>query len=95
MDIKTFRKYRDKYLETDVLLLADAFENYRKLGLREFGLDPAWNFIVPGQTWDAMLKCVKTKLELFTDPNMSNFVEMGIRGSVSMVSTRYAKANNK
>ena len=33
-------------------------------------------------------------LQLITDENMYNFVENSIRGGISMISIRYARANN-
>ena len=93
-DCKTLGDYHDLYVKTDVALLADVFENFRKLCLQQYGLDPAHYFTSPGLSWDALLKKTGVELELFTDLEMHLFVERGIRGGISMVSKRYAKANN-
>ena len=93
-ECKTLGDYHDLYVKTDVALLADVFENFRKLCLEQYGLDPAHYFTSPGLSWDALLKKTGVELELFTDLEMHMFVERGIRGGISMVSKRYAKANN-
>ncbi|PKB95476.1 hypothetical protein RhiirA5_385992 [Rhizophagus irregularis] len=41
---KTFEDYHMLYLKTDVLILADAFQNFRTVMIDAFGLDPA-NYI--------------------------------------------------
>ena len=46
--MKKCSEYHNKYLETDVLLLADTFENFRKVKIEYFGLDAAWLFAKPG-----------------------------------------------
>ena len=83
------------YNELDVLLLADVFENFRDEGLKQYDLDPAHYYTAPGLGWDASLKVTDVKLELLSDTDMLLMVGWGIRGGVSMVSNRYAKANNK
>ena len=91
---KTLGDYHDLYLKTDVNLLADVFENFRNICLKQYKLDPANYYTSPGLSWDALLKMTHVELELLTDYNMYLMVEKGLRGGISMVSNRYAKANN-
>ena len=93
-ECETLGDYHDLYLKTDVLLLADIFENFRKTCLKHYGLDPAHYYTSPGLSWDALLKLTGIKLEPFTDSNMYLFIEKGMRGGISTEMQRYAKANN-
>ena len=81
-------------MKTDVLLLADIFERFRKTCLSYYVLDPAHYCTAPGLSWDAMLKMTGVSLELFTDPDMNLFIESGIRVGGSMISHKYSRANN-
>jgi hypothetical protein len=92
---KTFRDYHDLYNVSDVLLLADVFENFRDVCIKNYKLDPAWYYTSPGLAWDAMLKMTGVKLELLSDYEMLMMVKRGIRGGISTISHRYAHANNK
>ena len=92
---KTMRDYHNLYNQSDVLLLADVFENFRDVCLKNYKLDPAWYFTAPGLSWDALLKVTKVELELITDYDMLLMLQQGIRGGVSTISNRFAHANNK
>ena len=94
-DCETMRDYHDLYLKSDVLLLADVFENFRDVCLTKYELDPAWYYTAPGLAWDAALKKTKVELELLSDREMLDLFEKGTRGGVSSIMHRYAKANNK
>ena len=94
-NLKNMGQYHDLYLKSDILLLADVFENFRKTCLQYYKLDPCHYFTAPGLSWDAMLKMTDIKLELMTDIDMFQFIEKGMRGGVSYIAHRYGKANNK
>ena len=72
---KTPRDYSDLYCRTDVLLLADVFETFRKMCLRQYGLDPAHYLTSPGLSWDALLKKTGVELELLTDYDQHQMIE--------------------
>ncbi|KAK3748543.1 hypothetical protein QZH41_001377 [Actinostola sp. cb2023] len=91
---KTMGDYHDLYCRTDVLLLADIFEVFRKTCREHYKLDPAHYYTSPGLSWDALLRKTWIELELLTDYDMYLFIEKGLRGGISMVSKRHAKANN-
>ena len=93
--IKTMGEYDDIYLGSDVLLLAEVFESFRKTCLQYYKLDPCHYFTSLGLSWNAMLKMTNIKLELMTDIDMFQFIEKGMRGGVSYIANKYGKANNK
>ena len=93
--MKNKKDYHNLYNQVDVLLLADVFENFRNICIKNYKLDPAHYYTAPGLAWDAALKVTEIKLELLSDIDMLLMVEKGIRGGVSMISNRYGKANNK
>ena len=92
---KTIRDYHNLYLKSDVLLLADVFENFRATCLRHYNLDPAHYYTSPGLAWDTCLKETGQKLQLLHDYDMLMMFERGIRGGITHISKRYAEANNK
>lgn len=49
-NIKTLGEYSDLYLKTDVLLIADVFENFRNNCIQVYELDPAHYYTTTGFT---------------------------------------------
>ena len=93
--MKNTGDYHDHYLKKDVLQLANVFEKFIGTCLKYYGLDPCHYFSSPGLSWDAMLKMSGVKLEKISDIGKYLFIEKGLRGGISYIAKRYAKANNK
>ena len=93
-ECETMGDYHDVHLQLDVLLLTDFFEKFRKTCLSYYKFDPAHYYTTPGLAWDAALRMSKITLELITDVDIYNMIDTSIRGGVSMMLTRHAKANN-
>ena len=92
--MKSFREFHELYLKVDVYGLHDVFEYYRELSMKTYGLDPAHFIGLPSFTKAAGLKFTGVKLDDLTDVDMFMFCEKWKKGGVSVISHRYAKANN-
>ena len=95
LSIKNLGNYHDLYVQSDTLLLADVFENFRNKYIEIYELNPAHFLLAHGLAWQACLKKTEVKLELLTDNNMLLMIEKRIRGGICHAINRYAKANNK
>ena len=81
-EINNLGKYHDLYLKSDVLLLAGAFENFRRMHLQIYELDPAKFISAPGLVWQATLKKTQVKLDLITDTGTLLMIEKSIKGGI-------------
>ena len=71
------------------------FRSFFDTCLKFYGLNPCHYFSCPGLSRDAMLKMTGVKLEKIVHIDMYLFIEKGLRGGISYIAKRYAKANNK
>ena len=56
LELKNLGEYHDLYVQSDTLLLADVFENFRNMCIKVYELDPAHFLTAPGLAWQACLK---------------------------------------
>ena len=80
-------EYHDLYLKSDVVLLANVFENFREACQANYRLDPCHYVTSPGLAWDTMLRMTGINLDLITDIDMQLFIEKGMRGGISYCSS--------
>ena len=93
---KNLGDYHDIYLKTDVLLLTDIFETFRKLCYKYYELDPCNYISAPGLSWDAMIKITKQPLGMIHSDEVRLFLDRCKRGGIVQAGAkRYCKANNK
>ena len=95
LKLKNLGDYHDLYVQSDTLLIADVFENFRNKCIEIYELDLAHFLSTPGLGWQACLKKTGVELELLTDIDMLLMIEKGTRGGICQATHRYAKANNK
>ena len=65
--LKNLGDYHDLYVQSDTLLLADVFENFRNKCIEIYELDSAHFLFAPGLAWQACLKKTEIELELLTN----------------------------
>ena len=94
-EINNLGEHHDLYVQSDTLLVADVFENFRNMCLEIYKLDPAKFLSATGLAWQAALKKTNIKLDLLTDIDVLLMVEEGIRGGICHSIYQYAKASNK
>ena len=92
-DCKNLGEYQDIYLTTDVLLLSDVWETFRKMSMKYYELDPSHYISAPSLSWDAMMKYTGVDIELFTEGEMDkyDFVEKAKRDGITMACQRFFK----
>ena len=93
--LENLGNYHDLCVQSDTLLLADVFNNFRDMCIKEYELDSAHFLSLPGLAWQTCLKKTNIELALLIDYDMLLMVEEGIRGGICHSIHRYAKANNK
>ena len=81
-NLKNLGDYHDLYVQSDTLLLADVFENFRSKCIEIYELDPAHFLSVPGLAWQTCLKNTGIRLELLIDIDMLLMVEKRIRSGI-------------
>ena len=58
-ELKNLGEYHDLFAQSDTLLLADVFENFRNMSLKIYELDPSKFLSAPGLGLQAALKMAK------------------------------------
>ena len=92
-EMKNMGDYHD-HLKKDVLQLTDVFEKFIDTCFKYYGLNPCHYFSSSGLSWAAMLKMTGVKLDKISNIDKYLFIEKGLRGGISYIGKRYAKANN-
>ena len=83
MEFKNLREYLECYLTSDITLLTDNFNQFRKTIFDQFELDPVKYVSAPSLTKDCALKYSKCKFENIEDVSIFNFVRKTIMGGLS------------
>ena len=80
---KIVKEYLQCYLKSDITLLADVFNDFRKIIFEQFELNCCKYVSSPSLSKDAALKYSKSKIENIKDVSISNFVRKCVMGGLS------------
>ena len=94
MKFRNIKEYLECYLTSDITLLVDNFNNFRKIMFDEFLLDCCKYISAPSLTKEAALKYSKCKTENIKDVSIFNFVRKTIMGGLSDSINPYVKLDN-
>ena len=93
-NIKNGKELTELYLKSDVILLADVFENFIKISVEEHGINPLYCVSLPGYTWQCGIKYTGINLQTLQDRDMILLLENNIGGGISSVmGDRYIKSD--
>ena len=81
-EIKHLGEYHDFHIQSDTLLLANVFENFRITCPKTYEINPAKFLSVSGLSWQAALRKTKVKLNLLTDIDFLLILKKRIRGGI-------------
>ena len=95
MEFKNIREYLECYLKSDITLLADVFNNFRKIIFDNLRLDCVKYISAPSLTKDCALKYSKCKIENIKDISIFQFVRKSVMGGLSDSISPYIKLDNK
>ena len=95
MEFKNITEYLECYLKSDITLLADTFNNFRKIIFDNLGLDCVKYISAPSLTKDAGLKYSKCKIENIKDVSIFQFVRKSVMGGLSDSINPYVKLDNE
>ena len=62
--LRKYGEYHDLYVQSDMALLADVFENFRDKCIKIYRLDPAYFLTAPGLAWRACLKKNRSRIRV-------------------------------
>ena len=95
MKFKNIREYLECYLKSDITLLADVFNNFRKIIFDNLGLDCVKYISAPSLTKDCALKYSNCKIKNIKDVSIFQFVRKSIMGGLSDSISPYVKIDNE
>ena len=95
MKFKNIKEYLECYLISYITLLADIFNNFRKIIFDNLGLDPVKYISAPSLTKDCALKYSKCKIENIKVVSIFQFVRNSVMGGLSDSISPHVKIDNE